>query len=191
MSLCARTAEAGICVPPFAAGSLPPDTEPSSWDAARSDDNPASPGEARTRAALSSLPPSRHRGAGADPNAVVAGGVGKTTTTALLTWVLERAGLAPDYLIGGIVHGLDTSCRLAGATIAVIEGDEYASGPGDDALKFSHYRLTWSCWTTCSRIIRTSIPPTTRWSRSRHWSNGCLPRGRSCGGRATRRSRTS
>jgi len=134
-------AEAGICVLPFAARSLPPDTEFVIVGRRVPDDNPVL-ARARARglrcqsfpAFLGTEALARTR------NAVVAGGVGKTTTTALLTWVLERAGLAPDYLIGGIVHGLDASCRLAGAAIAVIEGDEYASGPGDDAPKFSHYR---------------------------------------------------
>ena len=72
-------------------------------------------------------------------NAVVAGGVGKTTTTALLTWILERTGLEPDYLIGGIARGLRAPARLRGAGIAVVEGDEYASGIDDSSPKFLHY----------------------------------------------------
>lgn len=73
-------------------------------------------------------------------NGVVAGGVGKTTTTALLAWMLERAGRRPDYLIGGVARNFEQSCRLAGSRLAVLEGDEYASGPDDESPKFMHYR---------------------------------------------------
>ncbi len=72
-------------------------------------------------------------------NAVVAGGVGKTTTTAMLAWVLQHAGVAPDYLIGGIAHNFELPARFAGAAISVLEGDEYASGPDDASPKFLHY----------------------------------------------------
>ena len=73
-------------------------------------------------------------------NAVVAGGVGKTTTTALLAWILEHAGKHPDFLIGGMARNFQESCRLSGAGLTVLEGDEYASGPDDDLAKFMHYR---------------------------------------------------
>lgn len=73
-------------------------------------------------------------------NAVVAGGVGKTTTTALLAWMLEHTGRRPDYLIGGVARNFEQSCRLTGADLAVLEGDEYASGPDDESPKFMHYR---------------------------------------------------
>jgi UDP-N-acetylmuramate: L-alanyl-gamma-D-glutamyl-meso-diaminopimelate ligase len=72
-------------------------------------------------------------------NAVVAGGVGKTTTTAMLAWVLQHAGATPDYLIGGIAHNFPLPARFAGAAISVLEGDEYASGPDDASPKFLHY----------------------------------------------------
>lgn len=72
-------------------------------------------------------------------NAVVAGGVGKTTTTAMLAWILERAGLGPDYLIGGIAHGFSAPARFTGAGLTVLEGDEYASGIDDASPKFLHY----------------------------------------------------
>ncbi len=73
-------------------------------------------------------------------NLVVAGGVGKTTTTAMLAWILECAGLAPNYLIGGHARDLPHAVRLDGGTFTVIEGDEYAAGPGDPCPKFLHYR---------------------------------------------------
>lgn len=73
-------------------------------------------------------------------NLVVAGTNGKTTTTALLAWILESAGLAPDYLIGGLGRNFSQAARFHGAPITVLEGDEYWSGPGDVRPKFLHYR---------------------------------------------------
>jgi UDP-N-acetylmuramate: L-alanyl-gamma-D-glutamyl-meso-diaminopimelate ligase len=72
-------------------------------------------------------------------NAVVAGGVGKTTTTAMLAWILEEAGLRPDYLIGGLVRNFRASARLDATGLTVIEGDEYASSFDDPSPKFLHY----------------------------------------------------
>lgn len=71
---------------------------------------------------------------------VVAGTHGKTTTTSLIAWILEVAGRHPDYLIGIKPHNFDTSVRLAGAKVAVIEGDEYRSSQLDEIPKFLHYR---------------------------------------------------
>lgn len=73
-------------------------------------------------------------------NAVVAGGVGKTTTTSMLAWILEHAGLKPDYLIGGQAANFSSSARFAGSGHAVLEGDEYASCFDDPRPKFLHYR---------------------------------------------------
>jgi len=72
-------------------------------------------------------------------NAVVAGGVGKTTTTAMLTWILEAAGMSPDFLIGGQARNLDAPARFKGADVAVLEGDEYASCFDDASPKFLKY----------------------------------------------------
>lgn len=71
---------------------------------------------------------------------VVAGTHGKTTTTSLLTWILECAGLKPDYLIGIKPHNFDTSVRLGRSQVAVIEGDEYRSSQLNDHPKFTYYR---------------------------------------------------
>lgn len=73
-------------------------------------------------------------------NAVVAGGAGKTTTTAMLTWILECVGFSPDYLIGDLPRNLTMPARLRGSSVAVIEGDEYASGVSDPRPKFLHYQ---------------------------------------------------
>ncbi|HEY8108984.1 MAG TPA: UDP-N-acetylmuramate--L-alanine ligase [Patescibacteria group bacterium] len=71
---------------------------------------------------------------------VVAGTHGKTTTTSLLAWTLESAGLAPDFLVGIQPRNFDTSVRLRGGKVAAIEGDEYRSSQLDDSSKFAHYR---------------------------------------------------
>lgn len=71
---------------------------------------------------------------------VIAGTHGKTTTTSLLVWILEAAGRHPDFLVGIKPHNFDSSVRLAGAAVAVIEGDEYRSSQLDDIPKFLHYR---------------------------------------------------
>ena len=81
----------------------------------------------------------RHHFLSRSRNIVVAGGVGKTTTTAMVTWIFEHAGLAPDYLVGGVAHNLPQPARLSGSAITVLEGDEYATGPDDASPKFMHY----------------------------------------------------
>ena len=72
-------------------------------------------------------------------NAVVAGGVGKTTTTAMLTWILEANDWKPDYLVGGMAENLGFPARFAQGKFAVLEGDEYASCFNDPRSKFLHY----------------------------------------------------
>ena len=72
-------------------------------------------------------------------NAVVAGGVGKTTTTAMLAWILEDAGCRPDYLIGGMARNFPAPARLDATGLTVLEGDEYASAFDDPSPKFLHY----------------------------------------------------
>jgi UDP-N-acetylmuramate: L-alanyl-gamma-D-glutamyl-meso-diaminopimelate ligase len=70
----------------------------------------------------------------------VAGTHGKTTTTALLAWILERAGLSPGFLIGGVAIDFDISARLTDAPFFVIEADEYDTAFFDKRSKFVHYR---------------------------------------------------
>ena len=73
-------------------------------------------------------------------NAVVTGGVGKTTTTSMLAWILEDAGQRPDYLIGGLARNFPAPARFSGGRFAVLEGDEYASCFDDPRPKFLHYQ---------------------------------------------------
>ena len=72
-------------------------------------------------------------------NLVVTGTHGKTTTTSLLTWILQEAGLEPAYLIGGIAKNLGQGCSLHASKFAVIEGDEYDTAFFDKRSKFLHY----------------------------------------------------
>ena len=70
---------------------------------------------------------------------VVAGTHGKTTTTSLLAWVLESAGLAPGFLIGGMPNNFGAGARLGTGPHFVIEGDEYDTAFFDKRSKFVHY----------------------------------------------------
>ncbi len=70
----------------------------------------------------------------------VAGTHGKTTTTSLLTWILESAGLNPGFLIGGVPDNFGVSARLGSSPYFVIEADEYDSAFFDKRSKFIHYR---------------------------------------------------
>ncbi len=70
----------------------------------------------------------------------VAGTHGKTTTTSLLAWVLQHAGLEPGFLIGGVPGNFGISARLGGSKYFVIEADEYDTAFFDKRSKFVHYR---------------------------------------------------
>ena len=72
-------------------------------------------------------------------NLVVTGTHGKTTTTALLVWIMEKAGRKPGYLIGGLPKNLGQGARLNDSKYFVIEGDEYDSAFFDKRSKFIHY----------------------------------------------------
>jgi UDP-N-acetylmuramate: L-alanyl-gamma-D-glutamyl-meso-diaminopimelate ligase len=72
-------------------------------------------------------------------NLVVTGTHGKTTTTSLLTWILQSAGLAPAYMIGGIAKNLGQGCSLHPSEHVVLEGDEYDTAFFDKRSKFLHY----------------------------------------------------
>lgn len=69
----------------------------------------------------------------------VAGTHGKTTTTTMLAWVLDQAGLEPGFLIGGVPLGFSESARLGGGKYFCVEADEYDSAFFDKRSKFVHY----------------------------------------------------
>ena len=80
---------------------------------------------------------------------VICGTHGKTTTSALAAWVLERAGLDPSFMVGGIPLNFQGNFKLGNGPFFVIEGDEYDTAFFDKGPKFLHY----SPWA----VIMTSI----------------------------------
>src|SRR5450432_4138138 len=70
----------------------------------------------------------------------VAGTHGKTTTSSILAWILEDAGLAPGFLIGGVPGNFPVSARLGELPFFVIEAHEYDTAFFDKRAKFVHYR---------------------------------------------------
>jgi UDP-N-acetylmuramate: L-alanyl-gamma-D-glutamyl-meso-diaminopimelate ligase len=72
-------------------------------------------------------------------NLVVTGTHGKTTTTALLAWIMEKSGRKPGYLIGGLPKNFGQGARLNDSKFFVLEGDEYDTAFFDKRSKFIHY----------------------------------------------------
>jgi len=79
----------------------------------------------------------------------VIGTHGKTTTSALLAWVLSTAGLNPGFMVGGILKNLNRNYNIGTGAYFVVEGDEYDTAFFDKGPKFLHY--------TSSRAILTSV----------------------------------
>lgn len=72
-------------------------------------------------------------------NYVVTGTHGKTTTTSMLTWLMEDCGLNPSFMIGGIARNLGRGGRFTDSDFSVLEGDEYDTAFFDKRSKFLHY----------------------------------------------------
>jgi UDP-N-acetylmuramate: L-alanyl-gamma-D-glutamyl-meso-diaminopimelate ligase len=70
----------------------------------------------------------------------VAGTHGKTTTSSMLAWILDHAGLDPGFLIGGVPANFGVSARLTDSSFFVVEADEYDTAFFDKRSKFVHYR---------------------------------------------------
>jgi UDP-N-acetylmuramate: L-alanyl-gamma-D-glutamyl-meso-diaminopimelate ligase len=70
----------------------------------------------------------------------VSGTHGKTTTTSMLAWILEYAGLSPGFLVGGVPANFGISARLGSSKYFVVEADEYDTAFFDKRSKFVHYR---------------------------------------------------
>ncbi len=70
----------------------------------------------------------------------VAGTHGKTTTSSILAWILQDAGLAPGFLIGGVPKNFESSASLGSQSHFVIEADEYDTSFFDKRSKMVHYR---------------------------------------------------
>ena len=72
-------------------------------------------------------------------NLVITGTHGKTTTTSLTAWLLQSAGLAPGYMIGGLPRNFGQGAHFGASPYYVIEGDEYDTAFFDKRSKFVHY----------------------------------------------------
>ncbi len=86
---------------------------------------------------------------GSKRSVVITGTHGKTTTAALMAWVLDRAGYDPSFFIGGMPRNFGGGFRQGSGDWVVLEGDEYDSAFFDKGPKFLHYRL--------EKVILTSV----------------------------------
>ena len=77
-----------------------------------------------------------------DNSIVCVGTWGKTTTSTLLSYILDKAGLNPTYMFGGISLSHESSARLTESKWNILEGDEYKSSPTDNKAKFFYYKPT-------------------------------------------------
>jgi UDP-N-acetylmuramate: L-alanyl-gamma-D-glutamyl-meso-diaminopimelate ligase len=90
--------------------------------------------------AYCSMPQAIHRFAAAGKRTLlVAGTHGKTTTCAILAWILAAAGRKPSFVIGGILKNFGSNYGLGGGDLIVLEGDEYDTAFFDKGPKFLHY----------------------------------------------------
>lgn len=79
----------------------------------------------------------------AKENSIVCSGTwGKTSSTALTSFIFQYAGMNPTYMFGGISLSHDSSAKLTEAKISIFEGDEYKSSPTDTTAKFFYYKPT-------------------------------------------------
>ena len=84
----------------------------------------------------------RHFAIGDKRSIVISGTHGKTTTSSMVAWLLDRAGLEPAFMIGGIPNNFGVNFRLSAGNYFVVEGDEYDTAFFDKGPKFLHY-LPW------------------------------------------------
>jgi len=84
-------------------------------------------------------------------NSIVCVGTwGKSSSTALLSYIMEKAGLDPSYMFGGISLSHDAAAKITDNKWSVTEGDEYKSGPSDPTPKFKYYKPTHLLMTAIS-----------------------------------------
>ncbi len=104
-------------------------------------DNPEVAAIIEKRLAYCSMPQAVRRFLVEDRQAVVVAGThGKTTTSAIVAWLLSYAGYDPSFLIGGILGNFNANYHVGGGGYAVLEGDEYDTAFFDKEAKFFHYR---------------------------------------------------
>lgn len=105
-----------------------------------SKDNPEVVAMQRAGLAYCSMPEAINRFAAASKKQIVVTGThGKTTTSSFIAWMLHAAGLAPSFLIGGIVSNFNSSFGVGQGQYIVLEGDEYDTAFFDKGPKFWHY----------------------------------------------------
>ncbi|MGB9500097.1 MAG: UDP-N-acetylmuramate:L-alanyl-gamma-D-glutamyl-meso-diaminopimelate ligase [Dissulfuribacterales bacterium] len=87
-----------------------------------------------------SMPQALNRFVVADKKTVLVTGThGKTTTASIVAWILQKAGLDPSFMIGGILQNFDGNYRLGQGGYVVLEGDEYDTAFFDKRSKFMHF----------------------------------------------------
>lgn len=124
----------------YRAANLPPDADVFVIGNAISRGNPELEEVLARRLPYLSLPEVlRHTILRGRRNFVVTGTHGKTTTTSMLAWILEQAGLNPGWLIGGLPRNLGQGARFTDSDFVVLEGDEYDTAFFDKRSKFVHY----------------------------------------------------
>jgi UDP-N-acetylmuramate: L-alanyl-gamma-D-glutamyl-meso-diaminopimelate ligase len=105
-----------------------------------SKDNPEAVRMAELGLCFVSMPQALNQLVAAGKNPIVITGThGKTTTAALVAWLLYTAGLDPTFMVGGILRNFDTNYRLGGGSDFVVEGDEYDTAFFDKGSKFHHF----------------------------------------------------
>jgi len=81
----------------------------------------------------------RHFAMGDKKSIVISGTHGKSTTSAICAWILERAGVDPGYMVGGVLNNFKSNFKRGKGSYYVIEGDEYDTAFFDKGPKFLHY----------------------------------------------------
>ena len=103
--------------------------------------NPEAEAAQRTGVPVMSFPQALAQFLIGDRHAVVVAGThGKSTTTALIAWLLDHAGCDPGFFVGAVTRNFTTPVRLGAGAHVVVEGDEYDSAYFDKGPKFLHYR---------------------------------------------------
>lgn len=124
----------------FAASHIPPDTDVIVIGNAISRGNPEAEEALNRKLLYHSLPEvMKEHFLRGKRNLVITGTHGKTTTSAILAWLLVDAGLDPGFMIGGIPADLGQGARFTASEFNVLEGDEYDSAFFDKRSKFLHY----------------------------------------------------
>lgn len=105
----------------------------------------------------------------------VSGTHGKTTTSAMLAWILEHAGMAPGFLIGGVPANFGLSARLGESDFFVVEADEYDTALFDKRSKFLHYRPRTLCINNLEFDHADIFPDLAAIQRQFHHLLRCVP----------------